>query len=56
MRELALKEMDVVAGGFSVGSCSIGAGFSSSKDGKGGSSISGNLTATCNLQPWIGYL
>lgn len=29
MRELSLNEMDVVAGGFSIGSCSIGGSYES---------------------------
>ena len=49
MRELSLNEMNVVAGGFSIGSCSIGGSFSTSKDGHGGSSTSGSFHAGCGL-------
>lgn len=49
MRELALNEMDVVAGGFSIGSCSSGLSYSSSKDGHGGSSTSLSLHGDCGL-------
>lgn len=38
MRELSAHEMNAVAGGFSIGSCSVGASYSSSRDGHGGSS------------------
>lgn len=40
MRERSLNEMNVVAGGFSIGSCSAWVSYSSSKDGHGGSSTS----------------
>ncbi|NIG21301.1 hypothetical protein F3J37_21755 [Pantoea sp. Al-1710] len=49
MRELSSNEMSVVAGGFSIGSCSIGGSFSTSKDGHGGSSTSGSFHAGCGL-------
>lgn len=49
MRELSLNEMSVVAGGFSIGSCSIGGSFSTSKDGHGGSTTSGSFQAGCGL-------
>lgn len=49
MRELNLNEMNVVAGGFSIGSCSIGGSYSTSKDGHGGSSTSGSFHAGCNV-------
>jgi hypothetical protein len=49
MRELSLNEMNVVAGGFSIGSCSIGGSFSTSKDGHGGSSTSASFHASCGV-------
>ncbi|MBK0035468.1 hypothetical protein IBT47_24580 [Erwinia sp. S43] len=49
MRELSLNEMDVVAGGFSIGSCSFGGSFSTSKDGHGGSSTSGSFNVGCSV-------
>lgn len=49
MRELSLNEMNVVAGGFSIGSCSFGGSYSSSKDGHGGSSTSGSFHVGCNV-------
>ncbi|MFK8257565.1 hypothetical protein ACFL9S_07240 [Erwinia sp. AnSW2-5] len=49
MRELSTKEMNVVAGGFSIGSCSIGGGYSHSENGKGGSSTSFSVHATCGV-------
>lgn len=49
MRELSLNEMNVVAGGFSIGSCSAGLSYSSSKDGHGGSSTSLSLHGDCSL-------
>lgn len=49
MRELSAHEMNAVAGGFSLGSCSVGASYSSSRDGHGGSSTSMSVHADCGL-------
>ncbi len=49
MCELSLNEMNVVAGVFSIGSCSFGGTYSSSKDGHGGSSTSGSFHVGCNV-------
>ncbi|MDH2067766.1 hypothetical protein [Pantoea sp. GD03673] len=49
MRELSAHEMNAVAGGFSIGSCSVGASYSSSRDGHGGSSTSMSVHASCGL-------
>ena len=49
MRELSLNEMDVVAGGFSIGSCSVGGSYSSTHDGHGGSSTSVSVHAGCGI-------
>lgn len=49
MRELSTNEMNVVAGGFSIGSCSIGGGYSHTENGKGGSSTSFGVHASCNV-------
>ena len=49
MRELSLNEMEVVAGGFSIGSCSIGGSYSSTHDGHGGSSTSVSVHAGCGI-------
>jgi hypothetical protein len=49
MRELSLNEINVVTGGFSIGSCSFGGSYSSSKNGHGGSSSSGSFHVGCNV-------
>ncbi|CAH0271982.1 hypothetical protein SRABI13_03516 [Erwinia aphidicola] len=49
MRELSLNEINVVTGGFSIGSFSFGGSYSSSKNGHGGSSTSGSFHVGCNV-------
>lgn len=49
MRELSLNEMNTVAGGFSIGSCSISGSFHTSRDRHGGSSTSVSVNAKCGL-------
>lgn len=49
MRELSIVEMNVVAGGFSIGSCSIGGSYTSHSDGHGGTSTSVSFHAGCGV-------
>lgn len=49
MRELSTNEMNVVAGGFSIGSCSFGGSYSHTENGKGGSSTSYSLHGGCGV-------
>ncbi|WP_156322013.1 hypothetical protein [Winslowiella iniecta] len=56
MRELDTKEMEDVAGGFTIGDCQGGASISHTNDGNGATSTSISIGGGCNINmPGVGH-